>query len=96
MFSVMPGLAIISVMAGRDDEALLRADVPAIHVLLAVTKPGTWITGPSPVMTSEFISRQIEGCHAKHEPILDGPRDGYTRRWPRRFTGAPPRLTAKD
>jgi len=69
MFSVMPGLAIISVMAGRDDEALLRADVPAIHVLLAVTKPGTWITGPSPVMTSEFISRQIEGCRARHERL---------------------------
>jgi hypothetical protein len=28
------------VMAGRGDEALLRADVPAIHVFLAVTKPG--------------------------------------------------------
>jgi len=27
-------------MAGRGDEALLRADVPAIHVFLAVTKPG--------------------------------------------------------
>src|SRR5207248_10571286 len=28
------------VMAGLGDEALLRADVPAIHVFLAVTKPG--------------------------------------------------------
>src|SRR2546430_4492354 len=28
------------VMAGRGDEALLRADVPAIHVFLAVAKPG--------------------------------------------------------
>src|SRR5437763_16579746 len=28
----------LSVMAGRGDEALLRADVPAIRVLLALTK----------------------------------------------------------
>ena len=28
------------VMAGRGDEAVLRADVPAIHVFLGVTKPG--------------------------------------------------------
>src|SRR3954452_15174463 len=42
------------VMAGRGDEALLRADVPAIHVFLAVTKPGRGSpgqAGTSPVMT---------------------------------------------
>ena len=48
------------VMAGRGDEALLRADVPAIHVFLAVTKPGRGSPGHlarrrasrlSPVMT---------------------------------------------
>jgi len=38
-------------MAGRGDEALLRADVPAIHVLF---RARTWIPGTRPGMTNKL------------------------------------------
>src|SRR5438270_13548649 len=39
-------------MAGQGDEALLRSDVPAIHVLFRCAAQRTWIPGTRPGMTT--------------------------------------------
>jgi hypothetical protein len=53
------------VMAGRGDEALLRADVPAIHVLGRGNKARTWMPGTSPGMT-------ISGAWKYESALLPG------------------------
>jgi len=59
-------------MAGRGDEALLRADVPAIHVFLAVTKPGRgspgqalWWRRCSGRLLSVMAGRSDEAIHLR-------------------------------
>jgi hypothetical protein len=40
------------VITGRGDDALLRADVPVIHVLCAARAKRTWMAGTCPAMTA--------------------------------------------
>ena len=65
-------------MAGRGDEALLRADVPAIHVLGRGNKARTWMPGTSPGMT-------ISGAWKYESALLPGHDGGGARNTKKRF-----------